>query len=64
DNLITVGARHHLWGIHQRGWKQSLDPDTGAVTWTRDGRTFTTLPRGTPLEPPPDSGGSDPPDTS
>ncbi|MDX1658947.1 MAG: HNH endonuclease signature motif containing protein, partial [Nitriliruptorales bacterium] len=61
DNLLTLGARHHLHHIHQRGWRASLDPHTGQAFFERDGRTFRTLPRGTPLEPPPESGGTDPP---
>ncbi|MDX1659156.1 MAG: DUF222 domain-containing protein [Nitriliruptorales bacterium] len=64
DNLITLGARHHLHHVHRRGWRPALDPDTGLATFERDGRTFRSLPRGTPLEPPNDSGGPDPPDTS
>ena len=60
DNLITLGARHHLHHIHRRGWRPHLDPDTGQASFTRDGRTFRTLPRGTPLEPAPGTG-SDPP---
>ncbi|MDX1659305.1 MAG: hypothetical protein R3343_10835, partial [Nitriliruptorales bacterium] len=61
DNLLTLGARHHLHHIHQRGWRPSLDPDTGLATFERDGRTFRSLPRGTPLEPPDDTSGTDPP---
>ncbi|MDX1657769.1 MAG: DUF222 domain-containing protein [Nitriliruptorales bacterium] len=61
NNLITLGARSHLHHIHRRGWRPHLDPDTGEASFTRDQRTFRTLPRGTPLEPPDDASGTDPP---
>lgn len=48
DRLITLGAWPHLRGIHRHGWTPT--PRTGsAITWRRGTRTFTTLPRGTPL---------------
>jgi hypothetical protein len=61
DNLITLGRRRHRPLIHQRRWRQHLDPDTGIYTIQRAGRTFRSLPHTTPLQP--DPGPPDPPDT-
>ena len=55
DNLALLIRRWHRL-VHRRKWKQRLDPKTGRYTITRNGRTWTSLPRGTPLRrpPPPD----------
>ncbi|MFN2556826.1 MAG: HNH endonuclease signature motif containing protein [Nitriliruptorales bacterium] len=56
DQLTLLLRRWHKL-VHDLNWKQRLDPQTGAFTITRNGRTWTSLPRGTPLRrspPPPD----------
>ncbi|MDP8928786.1 MAG: hypothetical protein M3O70_09470, partial [Actinomycetota bacterium] len=57
-NLALLIRRWHLL-VHRRRWKLHLDPDTGELTITRNGRTWHSLPRGTPLRRPPPP--SDPP---
>ncbi|MFN2557473.1 MAG: DUF222 domain-containing protein [Nitriliruptorales bacterium] len=54
DKLTLLLRRWHKL-VHDRKWKQRLDPDTGQYTITRNGRTWHSLPRGTPLRqrPPP-----------
>ena len=51
DNLALLSRRHHTL-VHQHGWTLELEPDSGQITATRRGRTWRTLPRGTPLAPP------------
>ena len=47
--------------VHRCGWHIRLDPSSGAMTFTRGDRQWTTLPRRTRLRrtPPPASGGDD-----
>ncbi|MDQ4130340.1 MAG: hypothetical protein M3133_05020, partial [Actinomycetota bacterium] len=54
DGLALLIRRWHRL-VHRRDWKQHLDPKTGQYTISRNGRTWTSLPRGTPLRrrPPP-----------
>jgi hypothetical protein len=48
DNQLCLGRRGHR-AVHSHGWHVTLDPHTAKATFTRNGRTWTTLPRGTPL---------------
>jgi hypothetical protein len=57
DELAALAAWSHRL-LHRHGWKTRHDPDTGMFTITRDGRTYRSLPKNTPLSPDP---GSDPP---
>ena len=56
DHLIGLADITHQ-RVHRLGWSITLDPPTGEVTFTRGDRSWTTLPRGTPLRrlPPPDT---------
>ncbi|MDP8928256.1 MAG: HNH endonuclease [Actinomycetota bacterium] len=60
DNLTYLARRWHLV-VHRHGWEQHLDPRTGELTITRNGRTWRSLPRGTPLSRPPPLGQPDQP---
>ncbi|MBW3658242.1 MAG: HNH endonuclease [Actinobacteria bacterium] len=61
DLLVSLRSRWHQL-IHRRGWHNHFDPDTGVFTIDRDGRTFRSLPKGTPLRPDPGpAAGPDPP---
>ena len=51
DHLVGLSDASHK-RIHGHGWKISVDPPTGEVTFTRGERTWTTLPRGTRLRHP------------
>jgi hypothetical protein len=52
--IVGLSQRSHR-RVHKHGWKISLDPPTGEVTFTRGERSWTTLPRGLRLRrPPPD----------
>ena len=55
DYLVGLADVSHQ-RVHRFGWRISLDPATGEVTFTRGERSWTTLPRGTPIRrlPPPD----------
>jgi hypothetical protein len=55
--IVGLSQRSHR-RVHRLGWKITLDPPTGEITFTRGDRAWTTLPRGTRLRQPP------PPDTS
>jgi hypothetical protein len=60
DNVLRLRPRwHHL--IHDLGWHNRLDPTTGVFTIERAGRTYRSLPKGTPLARDPEPPG-DPPD--
>jgi hypothetical protein len=50
--IVGLSHRSHR-RVHRHGWKISLDPPTGEVTFTRGERSWTTLPRGTRLRRPP-----------
>ncbi|MDP8928705.1 MAG: HNH endonuclease [Actinomycetota bacterium] len=55
ENLAYYARRWHLL-VHRQGWEQHLDAHTGELVITRNGRTWRSLPRGTPLgrpSPPP-----------
>ena len=52
DHLAGLSDRSHDL-VHKHGWKLTLDPATGAITFTRGERSWTTLPRGTRLRRPP-----------
>ncbi|MFN2556430.1 MAG: DUF222 domain-containing protein [Nitriliruptorales bacterium] len=54
DKLTLLLRRWHRL-VHDRKWRQRLNPETGQFTITRNGRTWHSLPRGTPLRwrPPP-----------
>ena len=52
DHLVGLSDRSHDL-VHKHGWKLTLDPATGAITFTRGERSWTTLPRGTRLRRPP-----------
>ncbi len=64
DQLALLIRRWHRL-VHRRKWKQRLDPKTGVFTICRNGRTWQSLPRGTPLRrrrpppPPPRSPGQE-----
>ncbi|MBW3621085.1 MAG: hypothetical protein KY461_12640, partial [Actinobacteria bacterium] len=59
--LVSLRSRWHQL-LHRRGWSTSLDPATGVFTIRRDGRTYRSLPKGTPLRPDPGpAAGPDPP---
>ncbi|MBW3577744.1 MAG: 13E12 repeat family protein [Actinobacteria bacterium] len=49
-NLAGLSQRSHTT-IHDHGWKTRLDSDTAEFAVSREGRSFRSLPRGTPLEP-------------
>jgi hypothetical protein len=53
--IVGLSHRSHR-RVHRHGWKISLDPPTGEITFTRGERSWTTLPRGLRLRrpPPPD----------
>ncbi len=57
ENLVQLNRRWHRL-THRRGWKLHLNPDSGELTIARHGRTWLSLPRGTPLRRPP---GAEPP---
>ncbi len=52
DKLTLLLRRWHRL-VHDRDWKQHLDPQTGEFTIARKRRIWTSLPRGTPLRRPP-----------
>ncbi|MDP8927133.1 MAG: HNH endonuclease [Actinomycetota bacterium] len=52
ENLTHLARRGHLI-VHRNGWEQHLNAHTGEFTITRNGRTWRSLPRGTPLSRPP-----------
>ncbi|MDP8932401.1 MAG: HNH endonuclease [Actinomycetota bacterium] len=54
ENLTYFARRCHLL-VHRQGWEQHLDPQTGELTISRNGRSWRSLPRGTPLSRPPPS---------
>lgn len=61
DNLVRLRSRWHQL-LHRHGWTDRLDPTTGVFTIERDGRTYRSLPKGTPLAPHPRATvGPDPP---
>jgi hypothetical protein len=47
-NLVGLSDTSHRI-VHRNGWQTTLDHDTGAFTITRDGTTWTSVPRTTPL---------------
>ncbi len=47
NNLALLIRRWHRL-VHRRKWKQRLDPQTGRFTISRNGRSWHSLPRGTP----------------
>jgi hypothetical protein len=51
DNITLVSRTPHVRYVHRYGWKLTLDPHTGEVTARRGGRTYRSLPWGTPLRP-------------
>ncbi|MDP8961407.1 MAG: HNH endonuclease [Actinomycetota bacterium] len=61
ENLALLIRRWHLL-VHRRRWKLHLDPDTGELTITRNGRTWHSLPSGTPLRRSPPPSGPPAPD--
>lgn len=63
DNVVRLRSRWHQL-LHRRGWANHLDPGTGIFTIHRDGRTYRSLPKGTPLraDPGPDPPGEPPGD--
>jgi hypothetical protein len=48
DGLVALARKAHV-RAHRHGWTLAVAPDTGAVTATRRGRTYRSLPPGTPL---------------
>jgi Domain of unknown function (DUF222) len=48
DHLVGLADVSHQ-RVHRHGWSVTIDPPTGEVTFTRGDRSWTTLPRGTPL---------------
>jgi hypothetical protein len=52
DTLVHLSRSNHKL-THDRGWDVELDPSSGQVTVKRRGRTWKSLPRGTPLTKPP-----------
>jgi hypothetical protein len=50
-NLVGLCAQHHHHHVHRLGWKLEVNPDA-SVTWTRNGRSWTTIPRHTRLQRP------------
>jgi len=50
DNLVLLSRRTHTM-VHDHGWTLALDARDGVVTATRAGRSYRSLPRGTPLSP-------------
>ncbi len=52
ENLTLLIRRWHRL-VHRRDWKLHLNADSGELTVTRHGRTWRSLPRGTPLNRPP-----------
>jgi hypothetical protein len=55
DNLVSLSRRAHRWK-HLYGWKVTIDPHDGAVTITRHGRSYRSLPPGTQLSHPRSTG--------
>ena len=61
DAIVSLLPKNHR-RVHRLGWKVTVDPPTGEVTFTRGERSWTTLPRGTRLRrPPPEPDPPDPP---
>jgi hypothetical protein len=54
DNLLAVTRRSHR-NVHDNGWTLTLDPRTAMVTASRRGRSYRSLPPGTPLTRPADT---------
>lgn len=62
DKLVSLSRPSHRL-VHKAGWTIELDPPTGKVTVKRNERSYSSLPRGTPLaKPPPRSEDRGPPD--
>jgi hypothetical protein len=53
--IVGLSHRSHR-RVHRHGWKISLDPPTGEITFIRGERSWTTLPCGTRLRRPPPAG--------
>ena len=53
DRLITLSKRAHKRIVHGHGWTITIDPATGATTFTCGPRRHTTMPWGTRLRLPP-----------
>ena len=49
DRMVHLSPRGHHRIIHRHGWTGALDVSVGRLTWTRAGRTITTLPWHTTL---------------
>lgn len=52
DAIVSLAEKNHR-RVHRHGWKVTVDPPTGEVTFTRSERSWTTMPRGTRLRRPP-----------
>ncbi len=62
-NLAYLARRWHVL-VHRHGWEQHLDPQNGELTITRNGRSWRSLPRGTPLSRPPPQPPRPPPEST
>ena len=51
DHLLGLSGPSHR-RVHRNGWHVAINPHTAHVTFTRNERTWTTLPRGTRLRRP------------
>ena len=51
DRLIRLSRKAHSL-VHDQRWTITLNAQTGAATFTRNGQSFTTLPWGTRLRRP------------
>ena len=60
DKIASLAPHSHK-RVHRCGWKVTIDPPTGEITFTRGERSWTTLPRGTRLRRPPPPTDPDPP---
>lgn len=58
DHVVGLADSSHRT-VHRNSWAVALDPATGEVTFTRQGRSWTTVPRGTRLRRPPPRGSPD-----
>ena len=58
DHVVGLAEASHRT-VHRNSWKVTLDPATGEVTFTREGRSWTTVPRGTRLRRPRPRGSPD-----